>query len=1430
MSACEGNSITLFGSGTAAAVNPWVSSDLSVATISNAGVVSALTVGTTTITFTNANGCSKDTLFTVTSPSVAGTASGNNTVCSGTNSSIISLVGNTGSIQWQLSTNNVTWVNIGGATSSTYTATNLTVESYYRAVVTNGTCSSVTSNTVTIGINPLPTAFTVTGGGAYCIGDGGVAIGLSGSQSGVQYELFRGVTLFGTANGNGSALNFGLQTQAGSFTVLATNLVTNCQSTMSGSAIVTIKLKPAATISPAGPVNICSPATQTLTATPNITAANASYQWFLDGSPISGATSNTVIASASGVGVYSVVITNTDPANGCVGLKSKAVIVNINASPSNVSVTPSTSEACAGAPITLTVSNDPVEVLNAVSLFEDFNGASTSWVITNGPTSPAATNWAVTNAPLYNNTGSVSFTNFVTQDAGKFILADADAGNATPTVTTITSPVFSLANYTIANITFEHALRSAVSTDNVAQIDISTDGGTNWALLKDYLGQNAGTITNNSQNTANESINLNTFLGQSNLRVRYRYESTQGFYWIIDNVKVSGTRETPVSYSWSPALGLNATSGASVISTTFTATTYTVTANAATCTSSATASITITPNPVITAQPTTPATVCSGNGIVSLSVTATGTNLVYVWRRNGTNLSNNAVVGGQGTSTLTLTNPTNADAGNYDVLVSGSCSVSATSTAVAVTVTEPGTWLGLSTVWTDAANWCGGVPTSTTNVTIPVSANYPVITTQLPVCNNLSLAAGATLTVQGKLAIFGTVTNSGTFIAKDGTIEMAGSSAQTIPALVFQNNNLRNLIIANNSVTLGGNLNLLNKLSFSGSNRTFATAGFLTLKSSDTLTASVGDLTNNNTTSGNLITGNVTTERFVSSRRAWRLLSMPTQHNFQTIKQSWQEGASGNTQNPVPGFGIQITSNRPSWIVDGFDTFSVAGPSVKCYNPVTNLWDGILNTTSTFEAGKAYMTFIRGNRSVTQINQSPSTTILRERGSLFTGTFTIPSVGSTGNQFVSVGNPFASAIDFSKLGRTNVQGLYYLWDPLLGTFGGYQTCLVDVGGNVSNTPGGGSYTAGIFAIQSGQGFFVRTTSGVGSLSFPENAKVDGSVLVTRSVNSSSMIRTNLYQLSNGTPVLYDGVMNRFDDGFVSGVDQDDAEKLGNFNENLGIVRDGKTLAIESRPMPTATDTIQYRLGQVRMTNYRFVLQTQGMAQCGTQAYLEDLFTQTSTPIEMNGETNYDFSISNNPGSYATGRFRLVFRPLAPVPVTYTDVKAEKDEKRVRVTWTVENEVNIARYQIEKSTDGTSFTTMSQQAATSSRAYLGYDEQPVKGNNYYRIKAIGSDGSVIVSRIVRIVYKGTPLITIQPNPVPADGIMQVYMTDMQSGRYKAVLIDATGRQVYRTVINHQGLNQLYRLAPAQKMAQGVYQLILTGPDGQKTTVKVLYESH
>ncbi len=94
------------------------------------------------------------TTITVDPVSVAGTASGTTTICSGS-STTVSLSGNVGTIQWQQSANGTSgWTDISGATATSLPTGSLTATTYYRAVVTNGVCSSATSDTVIVSMNP----------------------------------------------------------------------------------------------------------------------------------------------------------------------------------------------------------------------------------------------------------------------------------------------------------------------------------------------------------------------------------------------------------------------------------------------------------------------------------------------------------------------------------------------------------------------------------------------------------------------------------------------------------------------------------------------------------------------------------------------------------------------------------------------------------------------------------------------------------------------------------------------------------------------------------------------------------------------------------------------------------------------------------------------------------------------------------------------------------------------------------------------------------------------------------------------------------------------------------------------------------------------------------------------------------------------------
>jgi hypothetical protein len=86
-----------------------------------------------------------------------------------------------------------------------------------------------------------PTPYNVTGGGYYCSEGSGIQIGLSGSQSGVSYQLLRsGTIIMGTSIvGTGSQIVFPNQTVAGIYTIKATNTL-NESSLMNGSSVVSV--------------------------------------------------------------------------------------------------------------------------------------------------------------------------------------------------------------------------------------------------------------------------------------------------------------------------------------------------------------------------------------------------------------------------------------------------------------------------------------------------------------------------------------------------------------------------------------------------------------------------------------------------------------------------------------------------------------------------------------------------------------------------------------------------------------------------------------------------------------------------------------------------------------------------------------------------------------------------------------------------------------------------------------------------------------------------------------------------------------------------------------------------------------------------------------------------------------------------------------
>ncbi len=76
---------------------------------------------------------------------IGGTATPDDFTIFAGESTTVRLSGTTGSIQWQESTDNVTFADIGGQTMTTLNTGALSVTTYFRAIVSNGSCQTASS-------------------------------------------------------------------------------------------------------------------------------------------------------------------------------------------------------------------------------------------------------------------------------------------------------------------------------------------------------------------------------------------------------------------------------------------------------------------------------------------------------------------------------------------------------------------------------------------------------------------------------------------------------------------------------------------------------------------------------------------------------------------------------------------------------------------------------------------------------------------------------------------------------------------------------------------------------------------------------------------------------------------------------------------------------------------------------------------------------------------------------------------------------------------------------------------------------------------------------------------------------------------------------------------------------------------------------------
>ena len=353
---CVGGTVNLMANGSGASVYSWSGANLSSTTMVNPSATPTV-VGSNVYTLTVADGstqpgCTPATQYT-TAVTVKGAPSldvvtSNTPVCATFELDLTS--------SGPTNVQNYLWS--GPVAITTPTAPNASVPNAttaatgtYTVVVDNGPGSGCTMQyTTQATVNPLPTVFTVTGGGAYCTGDTAVHVGLSNSNIGTTYHLYYGSSPLGSLAGTGTALDFGQQPAQGTYTVLATNDTTGCANGMSSFASVTVNPLPLPHLLGSGGTNYCF-GTGGIAMFLAGSNAGISYQLYLGSysvDTVAGTDNPISFGQQTGAGDY--IVLATDTLTGCKAYMPGTATVIVDSLPKIYNVTASGSAYCAGGP------------------------------------------------------------------------------------------------------------------------------------------------------------------------------------------------------------------------------------------------------------------------------------------------------------------------------------------------------------------------------------------------------------------------------------------------------------------------------------------------------------------------------------------------------------------------------------------------------------------------------------------------------------------------------------------------------------------------------------------------------------------------------------------------------------------------------------------------------------------------------------------------------------------------------------------------------------------------------------------------------------------------------------------------------------------------------------------------------------------------
>jgi len=278
-----------------------------------------------------------------------------------------------------------------------------------------------------------------------------------------------------------------------------------------------------------------------------------------------------------------------------------------------------------------------------------------------------------------------------------------------------------------------------------------------------------------------------------------------------------------------------------------------------------------------------------------------------------------------------------------------------------------------------------------------------------------------------------------------------------------------------------------------------------------------------------------------------------------------------------------------------------------------------------------------------------------------------------------------------------------------------------------------------------------------SITLNSNSKFNNTEFV---LNSGSNISASTSMLLNNTDFIFKGT-SRLTTQYPIELDN---SRL-NFYGDSYLQSIGSTINLKNNSLIVAGD------GSLSSDAYLFLLGTQltlndnaAVIIANSSNYYFNLASYYSTTTNQSFSTLFN---AYNCGSAYPNRCSMgtVYGPvnLLPtgvssgnmLPVVLSDFAVRRWNTQTQLTWVTDQESNSARFEVERSTDGTNWTTIARIAAkgnsTIQSKYACVDKWPAPGINYYRLKMVDLDNTYDLSEVKSVRAADVTSVRVFPNP-------------------------------------------------------------------------------